>query len=296
MAANKTAESTICFIGLGLMGSRMAANLIKSGVPLCVHNRTKSKADSLLEAGATWAASNHAAAGKADILFTMLSTPDAVAEAALGDDGFLTSMSEGALWVDCSTVNPSFSKKCAAEAKEKGIRFVDAPVAGSTKPAADGTLIFLVGGEAEDVQQVKPFIDIMGSRLVHVGPASMGTSMKMVVNTLLGVSMASFAEVFNLGQKLGIPRDMLLAGLIPSNVTAPMLEAKKDKIRDADYSPEFPLQWMQKDLVLATLSAYEQGASMPIANAVKEVYADARANGLGELDLSAVCARYSDKK
>jgi 3-hydroxyisobutyrate dehydrogenase/glyoxylate/succinic semialdehyde reductase len=205
-------------------------------------------------------------------------------------------MSEGALWVDCSTVNPSFSKKCAAEAKEKGIRFVDAPVAGSTKPAADGTLIFLVGGEAEDVQQVKPFIDIMGSRLVHVGPASMGTSMKMVVNTLLGVSMASFAEVFNLGQKLGIPRDMLLAGLIPSNVTAPMLEAKKDKIRDADYSPEFPLQWMQKDLVLATLSAYEQGASMPIANAVKEVYADARANGLGELDLSAVCARYSDKK
>jgi len=131
------------FIGLGTMGSRMAANLQKQGHSLVVHNRTRAKAEPLLAGGAKWADSPAALAAQVDIVFTMLAYPDAVEEAALGKDGFLPHLEAGRMWVDCSTVNPSFSKKMAVEAKARGIRFLGAPVTGSKGPAAEAKLIFL---------------------------------------------------------------------------------------------------------------------------------------------------------
>src|SRR5271156_5816328 len=135
----------IGFVGLGIMGSRMAANLLKKGHSLAVFNRTRDKADGLLAGGAEWAASPAAMAGNVEVLFTMLAHPDAVREAALSVDGFLPRLLPGALWVDCSTVNPSFSREMAAEARSRGISFIDAPVSGSKILAADGKLIFWVG-------------------------------------------------------------------------------------------------------------------------------------------------------
>src|SRR5512135_1156470 len=137
----------IGFIGLGIMGSRMAANLLKKGHELVVFNRTKQKADQLIAAGAAWASSPAEAAKQVSVMITMLSKPDAVAEAALmKKDAFLGNLPAGSLWIDCSTVNPSFSRLMAAEARQHNIRFLDAPVAGSKGPAEQAQLVFYVGG------------------------------------------------------------------------------------------------------------------------------------------------------
>src|SRR5437867_4941660 len=145
----------IGFIGLGIMGSRMAANLQKHGDALVVFNRTGAKAKPLLDKGASFAESPAKLAEQVDVLFTMLAHPDAVEQAALGANGFLNHFRPSALWVDCSSVNPSFSKKMAAEAARRGVHFVDAPVTGSAPVAADAKLVFWVGAEAADSQTIR---------------------------------------------------------------------------------------------------------------------------------------------
>jgi 3-hydroxyisobutyrate dehydrogenase/glyoxylate/succinic semialdehyde reductase len=149
-------EMKIGFIGLGIMGSRMAANLQKRGHSLVVHNRTREKAESLLANGAIWADSPAALAPQVEMVFTMLAHPEAVQEAALGEDGFLSKFAAGRLWIDCSTVNPSFSKQMAAEARTRGVRFLDAPVTGSKEFAALAKLVFWVGGELTDLESCRP--------------------------------------------------------------------------------------------------------------------------------------------
>ena len=168
----------IGFIGLGIMGSRMAANLQKAGHSLVVYNRTPGKAEELLAGGAAWAASPAALATQVEIVFTMLAHPEAVKEAALGQDGFLANLAPGRFWVDCSTVNPSFSMEMAAHARALGIHFLDAPVTGSKEPAALGQLIFWVGGEPADLEACRPLFQCVGSRIVHGGRQGRGASLK----------------------------------------------------------------------------------------------------------------------
>ena len=176
----------IGFIGLGIMGSRMAANLQKHGHSLVVFNRSRDKADPLIAGGASWADSPASLAPPVEVLFTMLAHPDAVAEAALGKDGFLSQLGAGRLWVDCSTVDPSFSRKMAAAAQSRGIRFLGASVTGSKGPAAQAKLTFWVGGEAADLEACRPLLECMGNKIVHCGGPGMGASLKMVMNQLLG--------------------------------------------------------------------------------------------------------------
>jgi 3-hydroxyisobutyrate dehydrogenase/glyoxylate/succinic semialdehyde reductase len=282
------------FIGLGIMGSRMAANLQKDGHHLVVFNRTREKADSLLEGGAQWADSPGAVALQVEILFTMLAHPDAVTEMALGAHGFLDHLRQGTLWVDCSTVNPSFSRRMAHEARTRQIRFLDAPVAGTKGPAAQGKLMFSVGGDEADVNACQGFFDAMGSRTVHVGGHGMGSALKMVLNLLLAGSMAAFSEAAALGQSLGIGRDALFDILIGGPVVAPFVAAKVEKIVSGDYEADFPLKWTHKDLHLAAMTAFEQDVPLPIGNAVKETYALAAREGLAERDFSAVYRLLND--
>ncbi len=286
----------IGFIGLGIMGSRMAANLQKNGYKLVVHNRTRAKADSLVEGGATWADTPAAVAREAEILFTVLSEPKAVTATALGNNGFLDHMNPKTLWVDCSTVNPSFSRRMAEEAKERQLRFLDAPVAGSKQPAEKGELLFLVGGAKADVEACRPMFEIMGRQVLHIGGHGMGTSMKMVVNLLLGQAMLAFAEALTLGQALGINRQTLLDTLPGGPVVAPFVSGKKTRLEQGDYEADFPLQWMHKDLQLAALTAYEQGAPLPLGSTAKEIYALAKQKGLAEKDFSAIYQFLSQKE
>ncbi len=231
---------TLGFIGLGIMGSRMAANLQKAGLELVVSNRTKEKAGALLAGGAVWADTPAAVAGQVDILFTMLGDPPAVAEIAIGHDGFLDQLQPGSLWVDCSTVNPSFSRDMAGAAAQCQVRFLDAPVAGSKAPAAAGQLTFLVGGDVADVAEAKPYFDAMGQRVVHVGEHGMGTSLKIVFNSLLGGAMAAFSESMAMGQALGLPQSVLLDFLlgspaVPAIVTGKRARLEADAFGDADF-------------------------------------------------------------
>jgi len=281
-------EMKIGFIGLGIMGSRMAANLQKHGYPLVVFNRTGSKAESLLANGAEWAASPAAVAGQVEVLFTMLAHPEAVKEAALGKDGFLAHLAPDALWVDCSTVNPSFSKQMAAEADTRGVHFLGAPVSGSKTQAADGTLIFWVGGTALDLVSSWELLNCMGTKIVHAGGPGLGAALKLVINQLLGTTMAAFAEGIVLGQALGLNREVLFESLLSTPAAAPFLTAKREKIEKGNYAADFPLRWLQKDLHLAAVSAYETGVAMPLTNVAKEIYRFAMREGDADKDFSAI--------
>lgn len=286
----------IGFIGLGIMGSRMAANLQRAGYELVVFNRTQVKADDLVNAGAVRAESPEEVAKQCRLLFTMLATPEAVEEVAIGQDGFLKALPGNSLWVDCSTVNPSFTTKMAQQAQKMGQRFVDAPVAGSLIPAKKGELLFLAGGDKADVEQIRELLEAMGKAIIHVGGPGQGVSMKMVINMLLAQAMVAFAESVSLGVALGIPEEILCRTLLNTPTAAPFLKAKEAKILSRDFSPEFPLAWMHKDLHLASITAYEQQVPLPALQATKELYAQAKQQGFGEEDFSAIFRLLSPDK
>ena len=227
-------------------------------------------------------------AGQVDVLFTMLAHPDAVEQAALGANGFLEHLKPNSLWVDCSSVNPSFSKKMAAEAARRDIHFVDAPVTGSAPAAAEAKLIFWVGADPDDLERIRPLLLCMGNKIVHAGGNGMGTSIKMVVNLLLGTGMAAFAEAMALGEGLGLSSKMLFDSLLGTAAVAPFLTAKRDKIESGNYEAEFPLRWMQKDMHLASVSAYESGVAIPLTNLTKEIYRLAMRGGHDTEDFSAI--------
>ena len=279
----------IGFLGLGIMGSGMAANLKKCGHSLVLYNRTREKAGPLLSRGAVWAGSPPALAKQVEVVFTMLAHPDAVEEVALGKDGFLSHLPQGRMWVDCSTVNPSFSRKMAAEAQARGIRFLGAPVTGSKEQAAQAKLVFWLGGEAADLEACRPLLQCMGNRIVYCGGQGMGASLKMVMNQLLGTMMAAFAEGLVLGESLGLSRQVLFEALLNGPAAAPFLAVKRERIEKDDFgAADFPLRWLQKDLHLASVSAYETGVSMPLTNVAKEIYRLAIREGDGDKDFSAI--------
>jgi len=278
----------IGFIGLGIMGSRMAANLQKQGHCLVLFNRTRAKAEPLLGPCGRFADSPAQLAQQVDVLFTMLAHPNAVEQAAMGFEGFLNFLRPNALWVDCSSVNPSFSKKMAATAARREVHFVDAPVTGSAPVADEAKLTFWVGADPADLEKIRSLLLCMGNRIVHTGGTGTGTSMKMVINLLLGNAMAAFAEAMALGEGLGLSQDLLFDSLLGSPVVAPFLGAKREKIDNGDYEVEFPLRWMQKDMHLAAISAFEAGVAMPLTNVVKEIYRLSMRDGHATEDFSAI--------
>jgi 3-hydroxyisobutyrate dehydrogenase-like beta-hydroxyacid dehydrogenase len=281
-------DEHVTFIGLGIMGSRMTANLVTNGVPLTVYNRSKEPREQLAHEGACIAGSYREAVEVADVVFTMLSTPEVVAEIAFGNEGFLQDMKEDALWVDCTTVNPSFSIQSQGVARKHGVRFIDAPVAG-TKPQAEmGDLLFFVGAEERDLDQIGFYLNIMGKKIIHVGKVGQGACFKMLVNALLGQAMVAFSETVLLGEKLGISRNFLLDTLPDMAVSAPFTRAKAEKIRNEDYEVQFPLEWMHKDMHLVTQTAYERGQPLYLVNLAKELFAGAKQSGLAREDFSAI--------
>ncbi|MEJ2695144.1 MAG: NAD(P)-dependent oxidoreductase [Candidatus Sulfobium sp.] len=276
------------FIGLGIMGSRMAANLLKKGNELVVYNRTREKAGPLVSQGAVLVETPAKVAEQVPVVITMLTDPPAVAAVALGEGGFLDRLGKNSVWIDCSTVNPSFSREMAAECAKRAVRFVDAPLAGSKIPAEQAQLIFFAGGEREDIEFARPLLDAMGKALFPVGGHGMGTAMKMVNNLLLAGAVAVFSEAMVLGEELGITREKLFEALLASPVTAPLLGLKRPMIESGNFDAHFPLRLMHKDLHLASVTAYECGVAMPSSEAIKEAFALAMRDGLGEKDLMAI--------
>ncbi|MEL6653141.1 MAG: NAD(P)-dependent oxidoreductase [Bacteroidota bacterium] len=279
----------ITFIGLGIMGENMATNLLQAtNTQLTVWNRSPEPVERLVAKGAHKADSLAAAVAEADIVFTMLSTPAVVEDIAFGEAGFLDQMQENALWVDCTTVDPASSRRSAKQAQQRNIRFVGAPVAGSKPQAAKALLVFYLGGDAADVAEIEPYTSLMGQKNLHLGEHGMGSSLKMLVNGLLAQSMLAFAEAVALGEKMGLEQEMLLEVLPQLPVTAPVTQFKVDNMRQGQYPVMFPLEWMQKDLQLASEAAYEVGQPLFLINLAKEVYSQAKRSGLAREDFSAI--------
>ena len=276
----------VAFIGLGIMGSRMAHNLLKAGVDLTVFNRSVGPVEALENEGARGVSSASEVVKEADIVFSMLSNPQVVQEVMFGE--VLENMNPNTLWVDCSTVNPSFTLETNEKALEAGIRFMDGPVAGSKFQAENKELIFLVGGDKKDLSDVAPLMNHMGAKVLHIGEVSKGSSFKMLVNLMLGQSMTIFSEALLLGESMGIDKEFLLNTVPSLPVAAPFTKLKAENIRNNDWEEQFPLELMHKDLHLASLTAYENNLPLPLANMTKELYAQAKKEGMGRLDMSAI--------
>lgn len=285
----------ISFIGLGIMGSRMAANLVKKGVEVTVYNRSKEAVKKLEQVGAIPAKSPQKAVENADIVFSMLSTPEVVSSLFFGNSGLLSAMKKQSIWVDCSTVNPAFSRQSFSEAEKHKIHFLDAPVAGTKPQAENAELVFFVGGDTQIFEFVQPFFEKIGKKSIHLGKTSNGTAFKMLVNMMLAQSMLVFSEAILLGEKMGFERDFLLETIPNLVVSPPFTKAKADMIASDDYEVQFPLEWMHKDLHLASLTAYELGQPLYLANLTKELFADAKKSGYSRLDFAAIHRFLSEK-
>ncbi|HKI90189.1 MAG TPA: NAD(P)-dependent oxidoreductase [Draconibacterium sp.] len=286
----------IAFLGLGIMGSRMAANLLKNKVDLTVFNRSEAPRKELEAKGAKVAGSFTSAVKGADIVFTMLSTPKVVEEIMFGEKGCLASMKKEALWVDFSTVDPAFSKQSEQEAAKRNVRFADTPVAGTKKPAEEGSLVFFVGADKRNFKEIEILLPFMGSKIIHVGETGKGTSLKMLVNAMLAESMLIFSETLLLGEKMGFSKDFLLDTLPNLPVIAPFTKAKAELIRNNNFDVQFPLEWMEKDLRLVLKTASKNNHEMPITGLTKELFGQANASGLGRNDFSAIYKFLNEKK
>lgn len=278
----------ITFLGLGLMGSRMASNILSAGYDLTVYNRTPEKTAPLVKRGAKSATTIARAVDHADIILTMLTGPEAVSDVAYGESGILQNAPINTAWIDCSTVNPSFSVKLSSQAAEHKILYLDAPVAGTTKPAESGELTFLVGGDKNVFRKIKPFLECMGKNIIHAGDSGKGTASKMIINLMLAQAMVAFSEALLLGNNLGLDNSFLMDFLPELPVSAPFLKAKSAKIKKSNKEIEFPLKHMLKDLHLVNLTGYENNVPLPLSHTVQEIYALAAANGMGDLDFSAI--------
>ncbi|MEJ8548265.1 NAD(P)-dependent oxidoreductase [Brevibacillus borstelensis] len=275
----------IGWIGLGNMGIPMASNLLAAGYDVYVWNRTPEKAEPLTSLGAVFAGSIEKAVESCDIIFTMVSDDDAVKSVYTGPGGLLSTADvRGKLAVDMSTVSRETSRFLADQCQRVGMRFVDAPVSGSVGPAKEGQLVIMAGGERQDFAQVKPLLDKLGKVALHLGPNGAGTSAKLAINLLLGITVQGVAETLLFARSMGITAEQMLTIISESAVGTPLIRGKAASILADDYPAAFALKHMAKDLRLAR----EAGVSSPLAESAAASYRTALEEGLGDLDLTAI--------
>ncbi|KAK6153590.1 hypothetical protein DH2020_013229 [Rehmannia glutinosa] len=278
----------IGFLGLGIMGSPMAQNLIKAGCDVTVWNRTKSKCDPLISLGATYKSSPEEVAASCDVTFAMLADPESAVDVACGKHGAANGMSSGKGYVDVSTVDGATSKLISTHIKSTGALFLEAPVSGSKKPAEDGQLIFLTAGDKSLYDTAGPLLDIMGKSRFYLGDVGNGAAMKLVVNMIMGSMMASFSEGLLLSEKVGLDPSVLVQVISQGAISAPMYSMKGPSMVQSLYPTAFPLKHQQKDLRLALGLAELVSQPTPIAAAANELYKVAKSRGLSDDDFSAV--------
>lgn len=277
----------IAFLGLGMMGSRMAARLLEAGHELTVWNRASARAAPLARLGATAASNPAAAVAGAELVITMLATPEAVEQVAFGDDGLAHGLRSGQILIDMSTVGPG-ADGSVADRLPQGVPLVDAPVRGSIVEAAAGRLHVFVGASDADFARVRAVLAVFGD-VRHTGGPGSGQAMKLVVNLALGASMVVLGEALALGGDLALSQEMVLDVLSDSPI-GPAVSAKRSNIESGDYEPAFALRLAEKDLKLVTDAAAGDGRDLKVARATLEWLEEASRRGAGDLDFSAVVA------
>ena len=239
----------IGFIGLGIMGSRMAKHILNAGYELHIHNRTKDKAGELITSGAVWQDSPASVGRECDVVLTMLTNAEVVRSYASGNGGFLSSMNnQGKIWVDCSTVTPEASQFFLKSATERQVHFIEAPVAGTKGPAEAGELVFFTSGETSVIQKVQPLLDLMGKKTLAIGEIGQAATFKLIVNRFLAANMYYFSEAFKFGKNAGLGDELLLDVLPQLPVLPPFLLLIAEKIKAENQETNFPLKHMLKDI------------------------------------------------
>jgi len=283
-----TLEKTkLGFVGVGYMGQRIAQRLLESGYKLTAYDRDGSKAEELVRYGGAVAESVASLSTSCDIVLSCLPSDEAVLNIYKGLDGVFAHTRRGALVIDMSTVNPETSQELSRLGSEHGVDVLDVTISGSTPAAEQGALTLFGGGDQRCFDAAESIFRVIAQKHFYVGPSGSGATMKLVVNTLLGIGMQAIAEAVALGEKAGLDRIRLLGVLSQTAVVAPAHLGKLERAMKSDYSPQFPIRLMNKDFGLILDLAAAVGARMPAAGAAFEINARQSDEG-AEQDFSAV--------
>ena len=272
----------VAFLGLGIMGNAMARNLVKAGNTVSVWNRTPKVID-----GARTASSPAGAARDAEVVWMCVSDTAAVERLLFAADGVASAIKPGSIVVDSSTIAPAATRDFAARLRAKGADYVDAPVTGSKIGAESAQLIFIVGGKSETLAKLEPLFSAMGKKVVHMGETGLGQSAKLAMNLQIAMIYEGFAEALTLAKRLGVQPEKLIELIQASMVRSGVIDYKASFVLQHDWTPNFPMRLMEKDLKLVKEAAEQQQLRLPGLESVRGVYERARAAGKSDLDYAA---------
>ena len=276
------------FVGLGVMGGNMVDRLMARGHTVTGYNRTRAKAQWLIDRGMQWGESPRAVATRADITFAMVTNSAAVAAVMDGPDGIIAGLRPGKLFIDMSTVSPAVSRQFAERVRKAGADMVDAPVSGSVLTLQQGKLSVMVGGTRETFEKVKPLLEDVGPKVTHVGGNGVALSMKIAVNLSLAVQMLAFSEGVLLAEKSGIPREMAVDVLTHSVVASPMVQYRGPFVLQQPDEAWFDVNMMQKDMLLALELGRQLDVPLPTTAVTNELLTAARGMGFAKKDFAVV--------
>jgi 3-hydroxyisobutyrate dehydrogenase-like beta-hydroxyacid dehydrogenase len=276
------------FIGLGLMGSRIVKRLLDAGHQVAGHNRTRAKAEGLIEAGMQWCDTPREVAQAADITFSMVSDTAALSSVADGPDGVLTGLAAGKIYVDMSTVSPRLVRDLARRVAAAGAQMLEAPVSGSVPAVESGTLTIFVGGEAATLERVRPILETLGQKIIHVGASGQAVSMKIAINLNLATQLLALFESVLLAERSGIPRAVALEALLNSVAASPAMKYRAPFVLKMPDEVWFNVKMMQKDIQLALELGRESGVPLFSAGLANEMLSAAQAMGYGDHDFAAL--------
>jgi 3-hydroxyisobutyrate dehydrogenase len=289
MASTDSAQPRVGFVGLGIMGSLMAANLARAGFALTVSTRTAGKAEAWAqEHGATAVATPAEVAAASDVVITMVVDGPQVREILLGEHGVAAGAAEGLLCVDMSTIAPADARSIAQELTAQGLGFVDAPVTGSSPKAADGTLTIMAGGDDEAVRRAWPLFEAMGELIVHVGPLGHGQTIKLINNAVAATNATTLAQALVVGSATGVDLEALTRIMAAGSGGSAMVALKAAPMREHDYTTLFKLEHMLKDVRLCIEEGQAAGVPFPAAAATREVLTAAMGRGHADDDFIAL--------
>jgi 3-hydroxyisobutyrate dehydrogenase-like beta-hydroxyacid dehydrogenase len=281
-------QTKVGLIGLGLMGKPIGMNLLKAGFPLTVWNRTRSRADELVAAGAKFAQSPRDLAANSELMLSIVSDPPALEEILWGQNGAMQGLQRGSIYIDSSTVSPTLARKVTAACEERGVRFLDAPVTGGDWGAKKGELVFMVGGDAATLAEVEPVLRVLGKKWFHLGPNGAGQTIKLAMNLILALQVDALAEALALVTAAGLQGDKLVEVMQSSMARSGVLDIKSQNLLKGDYTPSFPLRLMHKDMRLALELAQQTHVELPATEAAFKTYSVVKEAAKEDLDYSAV--------
>ncbi|MEJ2558717.1 MAG: NAD(P)-dependent oxidoreductase [Anaerolineae bacterium] len=276
------------FVGLGVMGSRMAKRLLEAGHTVTGYNRTRSKADWLLDAGMRWGESPRVVAEAADVTLSMVANTAALNAVTGGPDGVLAGLGPGKIYVDMSTVSPAASQDLAAQVAAKGAQMLDAPVSGSVITLEQGKLSIMAGGDPSAFERVKPILEDIGPKVTHVGRNGLAATMKIATNLSLAVQMLAFSEGVLLAEKSGITRETAVEVLVNSVIASPMVKYRGPFVLGTPDEAWFNVNMMQKDMNLALALGRQLDVPLPTTAVTNEFLTAARGMGLSDEDFAII--------